>query len=298
MALAGLGAAQYAGLLNIHGSGPSDTKKRKQLIETGWKPYTLEIGGRYYSYMTTPPGLMISTLGNVIDTYRYDELNKKDPVIRAAYVASQIPVTVFNQSFLNSLSTLFDAMSQTDPERSIFAMKKFASSTIGSATTPRIALDVQRIFDPKMYQGDTIQGVLLQNTPFASLVNRPVLNAFGEPVKPPSNRFISTVTKDMAWQTVIKAQLLVPLPAKDTKMPDGHGKDRDITPAEYYELVRQSGPKIRDWVVKNTPVLLRLKDKGEMYQKPIQEELSKFAEDTRAVILAKQRAYALHHPVD
>jgi hypothetical protein len=62
--------------------------------------------------------------------------------------------------------------------------------------------------------------------------------------------------------------------------------------------VRQSGPKIRDWVVKNTPVLLRLKDKGEMYQKPIQEELSKFSEDTRAVILAKQRAYALHHPVD
>ena len=47
-------------------------------------------------------------------------------------------------------------------------------------------------------------GDILKNTPFAALANEPALNAFAEPVRPPSNRFYSHISDDPAWQKVIE----------------------------------------------------------------------------------------------
>lgn len=295
MGLVGLAAAQQAGLVNIHGAGPSDPDRRRQLVEAKWKPYTIQIGNNYYSYVYTPIGLGLAALGNFTDAYRYKELEKKSAFIRTTYVLARMPATVFSQSFLSSLSNVFAALTG-GPGESVAYWRRILSGTVGTATTPRIVNDMYRIFDPNVYDSDTIQGDLLKNTPFSAMVNRPALNAFGEPVKLPSNRFISVGTKDLAWQTVVKGDLHVPVPDKGTTMPDGKGGDRQITQAEYYELLRKSGPYLRKWIVTSSPLIYRMKEKGPAYQAAVQQELDNFAGQVRQPILMQMRYQALRHP--
>ena len=40
-----------AGLMDISGEGPEDEKKKAQLREQGWQPYSLKIGDTWYSYL-------------------------------------------------------------------------------------------------------------------------------------------------------------------------------------------------------------------------------------------------------
>lgn len=249
---AGMGilmALQASGKLDINGAGPTDHERRKQLEAAGWKPYSVKIGDTYFSYLYTPIGLGLSIIGNMTDSQRYKELDQKDAVTRGVYAFSRIGSTIFSQSFLSGLSTLFRALS-SDPGGAISSIKNILSSTAGTATTPNIIRDVHRLFDRKRYQSDTIQGDLLRNTPFAAAVNRPALNAFGESIDYPSSRFVSQLTDDPAWRIVVKMNLHVPVPDKYTLMPDGHGGRRRITPDEYYEYLHLTGPKLKAAIAK------------------------------------------------
>lgn len=249
LGMTALAAMQSAGTLEINGAGPSDPERRRALEAAGWKPYSLKIGDHYWSYVYTPIGLGLSILGNMTDSYRYKEMEQKDMLTRAAYSISRIGSTVFSQSFLSGLSNLFQALGK--PEEAVPALKNFFASTAGSISTPRIILDIQRLFDPTRYQSTTLAGDLLRNTPFAALVNRPALNAFGEPTTYPSNRFLSTIKPDPVWQLVVNKNLRVSVPDKYTEMPDGKGKGgrRRITPEEYYEVLEGSGKQLKQYVL-------------------------------------------------
>lgn len=242
--LATLLALQEGGALEIHGAGPSDNERRKQLQNAGWKSYSVKIGDHYYSYVYTPLGLGLSILGNMTDAYRYNELSQKDAFTRAGYAISRVGSTVFSQSFLSGLSGLFRALSGA-PGDTIASVKQTLSSTFGSFTTPSIVRDIYRLFDPKVYQTTNIMGDMLRNTPFASSINQPALNAFGESVSYPTNRFISTVKQDPAWRFIVEQGLRVPVPDKYSQVPDGEGGKRRITPDEYYSYLRASGNEIK-----------------------------------------------------
>jgi hypothetical protein len=81
-------------------------------------------------------------------------------------------------------------------------------------------------------------------------------------------------------------------------MPDGRGGKREITPAEYYELVQKSGPQIRKWIIDNGASLVRDSQKGPVYQAKVQEVLSNAAEKLRKQTHYELYSKALHNPVD
>src|SRR4029077_17413206 len=56
-AMIGALALQHKGVIQIHGGGPRDPDKRKQLLEARWKPYSVQIGNQYWSYVNTPLAL-------------------------------------------------------------------------------------------------------------------------------------------------------------------------------------------------------------------------------------------------
>lgn len=292
MGTAGLTALlvmQAGGALEIHGAGPSDPERRRQLEQAGWKPYSLKIGDKYFSYIYTPVGLGLSILGNMSDSSRYKELDHKDAVTRAVYAISRIGSTVFSQSFLSGLSNVFRALS--GPSESVSAIKSLISSTAGTATTPRIVLDLQRLFDPTRYQSSTIAGDLLRNTPFAATTNKPALNAFGEPATLPTNRFVSEVRNDVAWQLVMMNNLRVPVPDKYTQMPDGRGGKRQISPDEYYEYLEKTGPKLKQFI------MLHALELSEMDPERAQQQLSDKAEEIRQSVIERLRRRARLHPL-
>lgn len=276
---------QAGGLLEINGGGPTDPERRRQLEAAGWRPYSLKIGNQYWSYAYTPIGLGLSILGNMTDSYRYNELEQKDALTRTTYAVSRIGSTVFSQSFLAGLNNLFQGLGK--PEQSVPALKNIFATSVGAISTPRIILDVQRLFDPTRYASTTIGGDLLRNTPFAAAANQPAINAFGDPVTNPSNRFVSTLKPDPVWQLVVAKNLRVPVPDKYTEMPDGKGGRRRITPEEYYELTQTSGKLLKQYMIQHIPDFLATDSEK------AQKALSEAGERSRTGILYRMRKRVL-----
>jgi len=263
-----LGVMQQAGLLQIHGNGPSDSEKRRQLVAAGWKPYSVQMGDTYISYVNTPVGLGLSVLGNATDASRYHEMEQKEIGTRMAYAVARVGSTIFSQSFLSGLNRLFEALSD-DPETSVRAVKGVLGTSVQAFTVPNIVRDGYRLFDPKQYQSNSLMGDLVRNTPFAALALRPALNAFGEPVEMPRQRFVSFGTNDPAWKFVVDRGLRVPVPSRTTELKP----NQRIMPEQYYALLQTTGPEIKQWITDNR---LRL---SAMTEDAAQDALSKAAGD-------------------
>lgn len=278
-----LGVMNELGMIAIHGNGPTDREKRRQMMDAGWRPYSMQIGDVYVNYLYSPVGLGLSMLGNFLDSQRYHELEQKDAATRAAYTVARLGSTIFSQSFLSGLTRLFDALSD-ESYKSVSGVKRTLSSVSSAMTTPNLARDLYRLYDPKSYDSNTLTEDLIRGTPYAALRLKPTLNAFGEPVELQRQRFFDIKTSDPAWRFVIEKGLRVPLPGKTIEMQ----KDRRITPEEYYELLKSSGPKIKDWIVKNRTRLSRMKEQD------AQKDLSDAAERIRKfeLIRMKMRAAA------
>lgn len=263
-----LGVMQHAGLLQIHGNGPSDTEQRRQLVASGWKPYSVQMGNTYISYVNTPVGLGLSILGNATDASRYHEMEQKDVGTRMAYAVARVGSTIFSQSFLSGLNRLFEALSD-DPETSVRAVKGVLATSVQAFTTPNIVRDGYRLFDPKQYQSNSLMGDLVRNTPFAALALRPALNAFGEPVEMSRQRFVSFGTDDPAWRFVVDRGLRIPVPSRSTELKP----EQRLTAEQYYSLLQTTGPEIKQWILDN-----RL-DLSGMTEDAAQKALSKAAGD-------------------
>jgi hypothetical protein len=71
----------------------------------------------------------------------------------------------------------------------------------------------------------------------------------------------------------------VPAPGRTIEME----KDRRITPAEYYELLKATGPKVKNWILKNQERL------SKMSEQDAQDELSEAATKIRKFELVRMK---------
>lgn len=233
-----VGVLNQLGVIQLHGGGPSDTEKKKQLQSAGWKPYTIQVGDTYISYLPTPLGLGLSTMANYLDADRYQELKQKDALTRTAYALTRIPSTIFNQSFLSGLSTLFESLSSSSPGKQIASLKQMFSRISAGFVVPNIARDVNRIFDPSYRDTDSIAEDLIRDIPVIRLSLNPTLNAFGEPAEQPSNRFVSVRKSAPEWRLVVDKNLRIPV-ADETVFTD---------PQAGYEYQKLAGEGMKSYV--------------------------------------------------
>ena len=239
-AMVGIGVMSANGIITLHGAGPSNPDKKRQLQSAGWKPYSIQIGDKYFTYTYSPIGLGLSVMGNYLDSQQYNELGQKDAMTRTAYSVSRIGSTVFNQSFLSGMSNLFEILSG-NPGKTISSLKNFFASTVTGATTPTLLRDVNGIFDPAARKSDNIAQDMVRNIPVARLALKPTLNAYGEPVIPSRNRFFSQQKEDPAWKIVVEKNLRLPIPD------DSVFRDAE----DGYEYSKDAGQNLKRYVVKN-----------------------------------------------
>lgn len=68
------GVAHWALEGNITGGGPTDPQQRKTLQASGWQPYSIRIGNKYYSYNRFEPvGLVASTVADLVHGWQLGE---------------------------------------------------------------------------------------------------------------------------------------------------------------------------------------------------------------------------------
>ena len=275
------------GLIEINGGGPSDDEKRKQLMSAGWKPYSIKIGDTYWNYLLTPIGLGLSVIGNMVDSQKYNELGNKDAATRAVYALGRIGGTVASQSFISGLSSLFKMLSDS-PGEAVTAIKGMFSNTTSGFTTPTLVRDVNRLFNNKLYQSDGIAGDFIKNTPFAGLALKPALNALGEPVTLPRQRFFTQLKDDAAWRVIVDQGLRIPVPSKTTAAKPG--QSQPLSSTQYYHYLEETGKLKKNWITKNEARLRSLD------QEQAQELLRDASENINKIVLPRIRREIYTNP--
>lgn len=234
--------------LALYGAGPGTGDQRKQLQAAGWRPYTIKVGDRYYSYAQTPVALPFAVMGNYFDALRYKRLDEQDALNRAGYALSVSGKVITEQSFLSGVADLFAGLGRSSAKSSGDAMANWSARTGSSVAIPNAVRQVDRLFDPTVYDAPTVEAALINQVPFLRSVNQPALNALGEPItNEVFSRFISGEIADPVWQIVARKGAWISMPDQG-----------ELTDAQYYGMLKIRGERLRQRLEALVPTLERM----------------------------------------
>jgi hypothetical protein len=215
--------------LMLTSSGPTDPNHRKQLEATGWIPNSIKIGDKYVPYLDQPGAAVMSYVGNIMDAIRYGKLEKQDALNRAWFGLMGLRSVVLDSSMLQGPVNYLDT--STSGKKTQGMAVRLASGFV----VPKLAQNIDQIFDPTKYRADDLGAMLLREVPFARAAGEADLNVFGEPVSAPlSQRFYSTVQGDPLMQLLGGRRLWPSVPV-----------DPELTPAETRQIILKRGPILR-----------------------------------------------------
>ncbi len=104
------GVAYLAAQGLVTGGGPVDFRQREAKESTGWQPYSIKIGGKYYRYNRAEPlGLLFSSIADTV----HGALKDEDPAITGAKAQSaldHIGRNVEDLPFLMQLSGIINSL--------------------------------------------------------------------------------------------------------------------------------------------------------------------------------------------
>jgi hypothetical protein len=94
------------GGLDFTGGGPADPKKRQNLIDTGWQPYSIKWGNRYISYQRLEP--LSSIIGMAADARELKDVRTANDAVMK--MGSLIGENLTNKTFLAGLEGFTSAL--------------------------------------------------------------------------------------------------------------------------------------------------------------------------------------------
>lgn len=262
-------------LFAIYGSGPTDSGKRSQMYNRGWKPFTIKIGNTYIKYNETPLAIPFGLIGAIHDLERFEGGPDEDQVKRILTYMALSAEAMAEPSFLKSASNM---MKVFVGEKKI-AGKFYAQIGMtagGFVPAKGLMRDIlERPFDGEIIETDSMWAAFIKGVPFVQRVGtQPMLNGFGEPIYrrgwdqvPGFSRMISTDpgNEDWKWlsqnglwlsQPDTQIRVTVAYPTKSEKRKVEQTREQRmqdmgrmafdvLTAEEAYELHQITGPQFR-----------------------------------------------------
>lgn len=176
--------ASVAGLAmsgRLTGAGPSDPGERAALERTGWKPWSVKIGDRFYDYRAFEPiGPLLGLSAATVDILRAKDFGdaEAEQVLERAVVATTaaIAAQVTNQSYMTGATEFFNVMQ--DPQR---YGEKYVQRLATSAVVPRGVAAVERVTDPNQRYAWNLVDSIRSQTPGLSADLPPARDRWGRP---------------------------------------------------------------------------------------------------------------------
>jgi len=239
------GVFHYAGSGIITGRGPSDSRERSVMLETGWQPYSIKVGDKYYSYNRFEPiGILFGLTADMSDIGKYikrgfTEEEELEIGKLASMISASFSENITNKTFLTGLSDAIEMIN--DPDRyGEVTLKKFFASFVPTALYYERKADDPIIRDAKSF-GDSFVNRFPEA--FSELGVRTSKdlparrNVFGE-IKTyketlggkysPVN--VSAIKNDVAFNEFVKLGYIPPLPKRQIG-------DVELTPVQYGQLL-------------------------------------------------------------
>lgn len=228
----------------LSGDGPKNYTHKNQLLDTGWRANSIKIGNTWMPYTNLGPlALALAIPANMVEAVKYNEVKQKDALGMAFAAVAGSASTIFDMSFLTGINDFMAIVSGDDPKK----LEQFVTRTVTSIIDPNLFKQVGRMFDPTVYDPNTVGERILSDMRLAGMFGvNPKLNVFGEVVKSDRITAMQPVTeiKDPVKKFLAEKQLWISMPAKTTQIVTGPKQNRQMTPDEYYQYVQESGKLI------------------------------------------------------
>jgi hypothetical protein len=277
--------------IEITANGTGDYKKNYQLQQTGWQPYSIKIGNRWYSYQNTPLMVGLSFIGNIRDfeEYRKEKVTDEGLATKIGAASTATSRVLFDMTFLKNLSSFMGTLANAGKENLTEDVVKTAINTGKGFVVPNLYLqatkDIQNIFDiPTKEVGTSLTGNLLRDFPIARNMYFDKLNVLGDPIVPDTDKLWSKTIDDPLFQLIAdKSAFIMPTSIKKITIYDDAIKaERLLTDEEFYNYSKARGQHIKEYLQKNLKTLQ--KESKEVVQEKIKKEAAKATKESKKAI--------------
>lgn len=247
-----LSAADMAMSGQVSGGGPVNPKEKAALLRTGWQPYSVKVGDRWYAYNRLDPvGSLLgmsSDLVEVLVNTDADDPNYEAEEAAVAMVAS-IGANVMNKTYLSGLSDFFEAMA--DPRRK---SESFAQRFAGSLIPTGVA-EVARFQDPYTRETFSMLDAMKRRLPGQSEGLPMKRDLWGRPISYQSglgwayDAFSPVYSKKDNPEPIdaelVRLEAPITMPSKRTAF-NGVTVDLDRYPGVYSRFLELAGNEVKD----------------------------------------------------
>ncbi len=266
-------AASLAAEGKLTGNGPQNYKHKQQLMAMGWRPNSIEIGGRYWPYMNWGPmAVPLALIGNYNDAVKYGDVDPEDLMARVSAATLGSMNSILDMSFLSGISNLQTAI-QEYQRRGAKYLERFIAQNLASAI-PNAAKQVARYFDSNIYETNSIKEMIQSQLRIPHSLKRR-LNIWGEPLIGEKLTQLQPVkkTKDPLKLYLAEQGIWISHPVKGQSniLDRKTGKRRSMDEDEYYNYIKYSGQRIHRELSANLRTIKAL---------PSQDQKRKFVSDT------------------
>jgi endonuclease YncB( thermonuclease family) len=271
----GLSTAAVVAALDgrISGGGPTDPQERAALLQSGWQPYSIKIGGQWVSYQRFDPvSTLIGVAADFAEAGKW--ATKKEADQLALNLAEGLAKNITNKTWLSGLSDAFDVLS--DPER---YGKHYVQKLAASMAVPAIASQTAQALDPNIRDARTIMDAIKARIPVVSQSVPVRRNVWGEPVKAGnaigpdilSPFYASAINPSPLNQEIARLRAPLSMPQRAIRI---EGKAVNLSPPLYDEFVQLSGQPAKKYLEQQ----IRTRDWRSMND----EDRRQFVKDTLA----------------
>jgi len=225
---------------HITGGGPTDFKKEETLRATGWAPYSVRIGDKYFSYRRFEPvGLAAGLIADAV----HGSMNGDSEVVTQSKTDNAVKHVMRNLDdfpFLGTLANLLQAVH--DPVGGL--ANKFITREAGSLVPAGVA-NIAETVDPTVRRPqNAVQGIE-SRIPGLTKSASAVVDVTGKQVRRPTNSLgaanpfpVSTSTKDPVTAELARLGISTQQAPATVKR---RGKPVQLTDQQRQQLTEQEG---------------------------------------------------------
>lgn len=242
----------------ITGGGPSGAE-RQALLRTGWQPYSIKIGDKYYSFARFDPvATDLSIMADIADLMigdRYgesgfDENDDPDMMSASGLIALKVANAVLNKTYLSGLMDIVDAVADpTEAKARALVANGLISMVPGLSSVNALSAAIARTTDPYAKDAANVIDRLKAQTPGLSKDVPDRLDLFGRKIKRATGSAaydmfvpvrVSEESQEPIDREILAQGAFIPMPNR--KISVGGGKiDLKTRPALYNEYVGLAG---------------------------------------------------------
>lgn len=296
MAKVAFGASVAAGIAalfaqgKVSGGGPKNKEDREALYRTGWMPYSLKIGDKWYQYGALEPYGML--LGIITDTCEAVDYIGERPLSEiTAKIALSVANNLTSKTYVKGLTDALNAVQDFDRHG-----KTWIEHLAGTAIPAAVA-QANRAADPYMREVRSFLDYFKSRIPGVAQALPVKRDIYGKPVEKTGGivtRLLSPVEVSREKGTDLDRELLrLDVAVGRPQITMGKkGEEKRLSPKQYDEYSVLIGQEVEKWlesIIKN-PAYAKLSDDEK--KDTLESALIKARNKARRMFIGKYREFA------